>query len=203
MSNLDAFYISRELYDLSKLGGMSFPNFLNPDFREDLLNEIKNAQGRLKPAEQYVGKVQQVMNTFYIGEAHNNSNIGNFPLVKQLRDTYSLFYKELGNIANFYSGNINSIGFHHYPANSLGITPHQDYAFDYNLISIFVLEGNASLNVCRDRDKRDSMQLSAAPGSLVLLRAARKPEEQKYRPFHYIDGVKEERYSLIFRQKIN
>lgn len=193
--------IARDLYH--GLGGMSLPRFLRSSFRIPLLEEIEGSKDKLKLAERVVGKVEQEIYTLYIGEADegNGELLKDFPLVRKLREEYNGFYRKIGRHASFGSGEINSIGIHRYPENSIGITPHQDFGFDKNMISIFVLKGNAPFYVCKDRDKSGSQLLDSPPGSLILLRAPRKPKDQAPKPFHYIDGVKEERYSLIFRQK--
>ena len=193
--------IARELYDFSKVGAAAFSNVLNRDFRRELVEEIRRNKNKLNTVKREAGQVIQDIDTAYIGEGDNNRRESEFPLAFQLRGEYSPFFKGLAARAGFTPGRLNSVGLHYYPANSRGITAHQDYARDINLVSIFVLEGQAEFYVCNNREGNGSLKLDSSPGGLILLRAARKESEQRFRPFHYIPGVREERYSIIFRQR--
>ena len=98
---------------------------------------------------------------------------------------------------------INSIGIHHYRNQEEGISPHQDYARDVNLISILSISGKASFLICKGRTKEKAESLELLPGSLVLMRAPRNKKENSLRPFHCIEKVSEERYSIILRQSLD
>jgi len=111
------------------------------------------------------------------------------PLAENLRDTALL------------DTSFNSIGIHHYPAKTGGITPHRDFSSSLNLIVIFVLSGDAALYTCQNRKGEAAEKVNCAPGSMVVLRAPRNQAEQRYRPFHYLTSSTTDRYSLIFRQE--
>lgn len=191
---------SRELYTPEKHGGIVIIHALHWHGRNALLEEISRATTAFRKAPTYEGPVMQDMFTFYCGEADYPRTQGEFSVIKRLRSEYLHWEQKLGESANFTS-EINSIGIHHYPANSGGISPHQDYASDKNLISIFVLKGNDPLYLCRDRNKTDTLPLNASPGDLILLRAPRNNAENSLRPFHYLEKLIEERITLIFRQR--
>ena len=187
------------LYDFSKPGGLSIPNFILPEFRQRLLNEVRTAVNLFREAPREYGKALQEMDILYIGEADEDKIQGNFPEIQKLVREYSRIYKRIGNNAGF-NDLPNSVGIHRYKKDSLGLTPHLDHTWYINLISVFVLEGKAPFYVCSDREKTNSVELESSPGSLILLRAPRSKDEEKYRPMHYLDRVVEERYAVIIRQ---
>ena len=196
--------IAGELYNFSKIGGFSISNCMKRSFREELLKRIKEFNhsngSKFREARRTQGEITQEMELFYledIGESAFPNNLRG--LMGQLRLEYADFYKELGKVASFQRQGLESIGFHHYKKGSIGITPHQDYTTDTNLIGSFVITGKAPFFICKDRQKSGAIELASYPGSLILMRAARKETEQPKRPFHYVDKVKEDRYSLLFR----
>lgn len=196
--------IAKELYDMTKLGGTTVTDFIPLETRLMLLEEIKKSKEYLLDAPKQEGKVYQEMKTIYFSNPKKVREMLFFPSISKICDEYSVSYKELEKYGNYETKpEINSIGVHYYYAGSKGISPHQDYAYDINLISIFVLQGEAPFYICKDRDKNGSIKLESAPGTLILMRGARNKTEQKLRPFHYIDRIPEDRYTLIFRQKVS
>lgn len=193
-----------ELYDFSKLGGIAIPNFITIEGRQNLLKGLEREKNLLVEEEREVGSVVQEMKTAYLDP--NKMTLFNPHLrqnIEQLLSEFDPFYKKISRQAEFKEHDFNSIGFHFYPKGSIGITPHKDYAKDHNLISIFVLEGKAKFGICENREKKNSIELESNPGTLLLLRAARNKEEQIFRPFHYIEVVEEDRYTLIIRKRIS
>ena len=168
--------------------------------RNAVLEEMMQAQNEFKKVPYSEGLVTQDMHVLYCGEADRQNAQREFPAIQCLRSEYLAWLEPLG-IAGHFKPEINSIGVHLYPANSQGISPHQDYASDRNLISIFVLKGNDPLYLCKDRNKTESFPLNASPGDLILLRAPRNEAEKPLRPFHYLEKLVEERITLIFRQR--
>ncbi|MBI5004385.1 hypothetical protein HZC00_04825 [Candidatus Kaiserbacteria bacterium] len=69
------------------------------------------------------------------------------------------------------------------------ISPHRDHKECINVIAVFVLEGEASFCVCKERSGADPEVISSRPGDLILMRGygfLGLP-----RPFHFVDNVKQ------------
>jgi len=130
-----------------------------------------------------------------IGEFENERR-KDFENVFLLRDSYELLVRESG----FQDIKFNSVSFQKYKEGSIGITPHRDGLKYINLISVFVLGGEAPFYICKDREGTDKTYLGSSPGSLILLRAPRKPEEKDFRPLHSVGRVGKERYTIGLRQ---
>lgn len=57
-------------------------------------------------------------------------------------------------------------------------------------------------SVSEDRQKKNSKQIYSEAGTLMLMKAARNEDEQKYRPIHYVQGpVNEDRYTVLLRTR--
>ena len=140
--------IVEELFDLSKLGAFSIPNFITIKAREELSNIINLSRYLFKKAERERGSVIQEVETLYF-EITNKNLIPKYlkECADKLSIEYSEFYNKIAEKANFVK-TFNSIGFHIYYKGSIGITPHQDFKADTNLISSFVIQGNAPFYVC-------------------------------------------------------
>lgn len=197
--------IVRTLFDFSTLGALSIPSFLTEKGREELLAGIKAAQHLFTEVEREKKKsgVIQEMKTFYLERLAE----GELPQrlqdsITKLTDEYATVYEKMASLGNFTGKNVNSVGVHYYWIGSAGITPHQDYAADMDLVASFVLSGNAPFGVCKNRQKEGALYLEASPGTLILMRAARNQQEQAARPFHFLEGpVQEERYSILIRNR--
>jgi hypothetical protein len=87
-----------------------------------------------------------------------------------------------------------------YPPGPLGLSPHRDSARSINLVAIFVLRGCGRFIVCQDRTGRDAVDLSNAPGDLLLLRAPGFLSTED-RPFHAVLDIIEERLTFALRQR--
>ncbi|MDO8511477.1 MAG: hypothetical protein Q7S55_04905 [Nanoarchaeota archaeon] len=199
--------IVQRLFDFSTLGALSIPEILTDYARTELLAGIAASRHLFRAVEREKKKsgVIQEMRTFYLERLQEQGEelpqILRNPL-KALTEEYAKIYAEIAAKGNFTSQKFSSIGIHHYPVGSAGITPHQDYAADTNLIASFVLQGNAPFGICKNRQKEGALYLEASPGTLILMRAARNEQEQAARPFHFLEGpVQEERYSLLIRDR--
>ena len=199
-NNIHVDEIVKELYDFSKLGGVSIPNALTEEACNDFITEIAVLKYRFQRVQRVRGRVVQEMETFYIENANTIVDLPDLnEKLSRLQDEYLELYEKIGALAGF-KERFNSVGLHFYGIGSAGITPHQDFAAGKYLIASFVLSGNAPFFVCADRKKTNSVELPSDPGSIVLLRAARTEEEQRKRPFHYVPGPMEmERYSILIR----
>lgn len=197
--------IVAKLFDFSTLGAISIPGFLTETGREELLTGIKEAQHLFKKVEREKKKsgVIQEMKTFYLERLKEGElTQGLQDSITALTKEYAEMYERLAAKGNFTSKTFNSIGVHYYWIGSMGITPHQDYAADVDLVASFVLSGNAPFGVCKNRRKESALYLEASPGTLIFMRAARCEQEQSARPFHFLDGsIEQERYSILIRNR--
>ncbi|MCH8945508.1 MAG: hypothetical protein IIA85_01130 [Nanoarchaeota archaeon] len=194
-------FVVSELYDLSKIGALSIPGVLSSKARENIVKGAKSAIKLFWKAPRVEGPVIQEMETLYIEDTDVRDLERSFvDSIKQFKREYGEIYRQISKKAGFLVDSFNSVGIHYYPYNSQGITPHRDYTRDRDLISIFVLQGQAKFCVCEDRNKKGSINLDSSSGSLILLRAARNDLEQSYRPFHYVEPIERERFSLIVRR---
>jgi hypothetical protein len=92
-----------------------------------------------------------------------------------------------------------SLSLQRYPAGSIGITPHRDGWRFVNLICIFAIGGRGRFYVCADRAGSAAVEIDAAPGNVILMRAPGFLGAN-LRPFHYVTGIPAERYSFGLRQ---
>lgn len=93
----------------------------------------------------------------------------------------------------------NSPSLQKYEQGSIGITPHRDGLRYINLIGIFVIGGQGRFFVCADRSGRKAVEIDAAPGNVILMRAPGFLREDR-RPFHYVCEISTARYSFGLRQ---
>jgi len=95
----------------------------------------------------------------------------------------------------------NSMVLQRYEEGSIGITPHRDGLSFINLVCVFVIDGKGSFYVCSDRSGRDSIEIDASPGNVIFMRAVGFLGSEDERPFHYVAGIRETRYTFGLRQK--
>ena len=203
LEKLNVDQIVNELYDFSKLGAFSIPNVITEVARTEILEARRAADHLFHQAQREKGEVIQEMRTLYIERFRDNeipdllrNCLGKFNA--EFRD----FYARIAKAAGFSEKTYNSIGIHSYPLGSIGISPHQDYATDVDLVTSLVIAGYADFFVCKNREKEGSEKIEASPGSIVFMRAARNSQEQRARPFHYLVGpMTEERVSVLVRRR--
>ena len=85
-----------------------------------------------------------------------------------------------------------------YPPGARGITPHRDHVRYVGLVVIVQLSGDGRFGLCTDRSGADARVLEAGPGDGILMRAPGFGGARD-RPFHFLDGITAERYSLGMR----
>ena len=93
---------------------------------------------------------------------------------------------------------LNDLVLQRYPPGARGITPHRDHVRYVGLVAIVQLSGDGRFGLCADRGGADSRVLEAGPGDGILMRAPGFGSV-KHRPFHFLDGITVERYSLGMR----
>lgn len=94
---------------------------------------------------------------------------------------------------------INDLVLQRYPAGCAGITPHRDHIRYVGLVAIVVLAGAGRFQIAADRSGADAREIPAPPGHMTLMRAPGL-FGRRDRPFHLLDDVTAERYSLGLRQ---
>ncbi len=171
--------------------------FLEENFRLSLLHEAEGYA--YTPEEEYVGSgdklVRQQMATF-----------SDFPpgsLYLELWQAVQTWLAEqLAKLPEYPFStplHLNSLSLQQYEAGSIGITPHRDGLRYINLICLITVGGRGRFFVCTDRTGRGAVELDAAPGRLILMRAPGFMG-QDIRPFHFVTEVSQRRYSFGMRQ---
>ncbi len=187
------------IYNRSHLGVITIQDFIEEESRKELINYVKSLPLEKAPGKE--GVVSQQFSALYFGKAEGRNLPIDSPL-KQLCEEYENLYKTLQVPASFESNPaVNSIGVHCYQVQSEGISPHRDYAKDINLIAILTLTGKTNFLVCNGRTKLGAKLTELVTGDLTVMRAPRSLKENLLRPFHCIDQISEERYSVIMRQR--
>ena len=93
---------------------------------------------------------------------------------------------------------LNDLVLQRYPPGARGITPHRDHVRYVGLVVIVQLSGDGRFGLCADRSGAGARVLEARPGDGILMRAPGFGGV-KHRPFHFLDGITVERYSLGMR----
>lgn len=177
--------------------GAASISILDEAFRLILLAEAESYT--YTPEEEYVGS----------GERQVRQQMGSFERFPPgsaylaLRDAYQGWLDErLHSLTPYpfsFPLRFNSLSLQKYEQGSIGITPHRDGLRYINLISIFVIGGQGRFFVCVDRSGRDAVEIDAAPGNVILMRAPGFMGEE-LRPFHYVSEISATRYSFGLRQ---
>lgn len=148
-----------------------------------------------------------------VGEGENTvrqqmSRFKDFPADSQfmlLKDSFQAWLAgELTSLAEYpfeHPLELNSCELIKYETGSLGITPHRD-GFRYkNIICIFVIAGQGRFYTCPDRSGKESIEIDATPGNVILMRAPGFLG-QRQRPFHFVSDIQSTRYVFGLRQKL-
>ena len=93
---------------------------------------------------------------------------------------------------------LNDLVLQRYPPGARGITPHRDHVRYVGLVVIVQMSGDGRFGLCADRSGAGARVLDAGPGDGILMRAPGFGGS-KDRPFHFLDGITVERYSLGIR----
>src|SRR5215218_2661941 len=174
--NLD---IASILKELSSLGATS-TKILDEDSRVALLKEAQDYN--YEPEDEVVGSGYILLkNSFQDLLEQRLAQSGTYPFEMAL--------------------SFNSIVLQRYEEGSIGITPHKDGLSYINLVCVFVIGGQGSFYVCSDRSGKDSIEIDASPGNVILMRAPGFLGCEDERPCHYVTDVRESRYTFGLRQK--
>ena len=188
--------LTAHLEKVALVGAASLP-LLGEAFRLRLLAEAESYA--YTPEEEFVGSgdklVRQQMGSF------ESFQPGSAYL--ELRDAFQAWLEErLQSLPQYPFSTplrFNSLSLQKYEQGSIGITPHRDGLRYINLISIFVIGGKGRFFVCADRSGREAVEIDAAPGNLILMRAPGFLGED-IRPFHFVSEISRRRYSFGLRQ---
>ena len=93
---------------------------------------------------------------------------------------------------------LNDLVLQRYPPGARGITPHRDHVRYVGLVVIVQLSGDGRFGLCAERSGAGARELEAGPGDGILMRAPGFAGH-KGRPFHFLDRITAERYSLGMR----
>ncbi len=193
----DDFDINRILEKLSTVGATSV-KMLNERFRKSLLEEAECYA--YKPEDEVVGTgdkiVRQQLSSFEELPEDSKYNL--------LKHSFQSFLDEYLTLIKPYPFEtrlaFNSAVLQRYERGSIGITPHRDGLSYINLVCLFIIEGRGRFFICSDRSGRDSVEIDASPGNVILMRAPGFLST-KERPFHYVSDIQEGRYVFGLRQK--
>jgi hypothetical protein len=120
------------------------------------------------------------------------------PLVKQLGDDLAVRIHSLPIGAPGWRPN--EVYVQRYRVGDLGVTPHRDWKRYRYLVAIVTAAGEAEFMLCKDRAGEVLRSWTAAPGSLVLLRAPGFAGVDDGRLLHAVRGpVTGERISVTYR----
>ena len=206
--NLDDLSVDQvcSLYDPSKVGVLAFPDIISPDTCARINEEVsRHADLFTKvPEKVYIlggATVRQEMDTLYFEDLPSvPSSLDT--ILRPIVEEFDEFYQRVALVdGSFYSLVTQSIGLHNYWAGSVGITPHQDFPEDRNLIASFVLEGSSGFGAAMNREREGEVLFDAPAGSLILMRAPREGDGKKFRAWHYVLPTVGERKSLLLRKK--
>jgi hypothetical protein len=96
---------------------------------------------------------------------------------------------------------LNDLIVQRYRKGSRGITAHRDHIRYEGVVAIVPLSGAARFFVCADRAGNAAREVPAPVGSVVLMRAPGFAGT-RFRPFHYVTGITEERLSFGLRHDV-
>ena len=177
-------------------GAVSLP-LLDESYRLSLLREAECYP--YTPEPEYVGSGDRLVR-------QQMSSFDAFPpgsLYLGLRDALQIWLEERLVALPEYPFStplrFNSLSLQRYEPGSIGITPHRDGLRYINLICLLVIGGRGRFFVCADRSGRGAVEVDAAPGHLILMRAPGFMGETA-RPFHYVTEIYQRRYSFGLRQ---
>jgi hypothetical protein len=189
--------INKVLQDLSDFSATSF-RILTEDFGIGLLTEAQAYPYR--PEAEIVGSGDRIVRQ-QVGSFEGFPEHSQFILLKNSFQAWLDDWFAHSGTSPFQTPlSFTSLDLQKYAKGSLGITPHRDHLRFINLICIFVIGGRGRFYVCSDRSGKDSKEIHASPGHVILLRAPGFIGSRD-RPFHYVTDIQETRYTFALRQE--
>ena len=190
--------IASILKELSFLGATS-TKILDEDFRVALLREAQAYN--YEPEDEIVGSGDRVVRQQVSSFEDFHEDSGYILLKNSFQDLLEQRLAQLGTYPFEMALSFNSMVLQRYEEGAIGITPHKDGLSYINLVCVFVIGGQGSFYVCSDRSGKDSIEIDASPGNVILMRAPGFLGSEDLRPFHYVTDVRESRYTFGLRQK--
>ena len=194
---LKEFDIHRVLQELVSIGATSVP-ILSEAGRLALLAEAEAYSYR--PSEEVVGSgdriVRQQMGSFEDFGAESRYHL----LTHEFQAMLDHMLAHMPAYPFETRLDFNSMVLQQYPQGSLGITPHKDGLRYINLICVFNIGGRGRFFICADRAGNDAREIDASPGNVIFMRAPGLFGSRE-RPFHYVTGIQETRYTFGLRQQ--
>jgi hypothetical protein len=190
------FDLTEIIRTLSRVGAVTLPGILRDTGRQRLLEQIVRLRFTDQPAVVGPYGVQQhcaVVTDFAPGSVFRQ-------LWGAFQTILEQYLAQLPHSPFASPLRFTTAALHRYPPGPLGLSPHRDSARSINLVAIFVLRGCGRFIVCQDRTGRDAVDLSNAPGDLLLLRAPGFLSTED-RPFHAVLDIIEERLTFALRQR--
>jgi hypothetical protein len=188
---------NRLMEDIGTIGASSF-KILDETFRRSLLSEAKLYT--YQSAEEIVGSGEQEVRQQleFIEEFPDDSHYLSLRIAFQ--DFLEARFQSLPEYPFEERLNFNSLTLQKYPQGSSGISPHRDRSTYINLICIFNIGGEGRFFISKDRSGQDPIEIDAAPGRVIIMRAPGFYQMQS-RPFHFVKDIVGERYSFALRQQ--
>lgn len=193
--NLD---IASILGDLSALGATS-TKILDEDSRVSLLREARNYN--YQPEDEIVGSGDRVVRQQVSAFEDFPEDSGYVLLKNSFQHLLEQCLVQLGTYPFEMALSFNSMVLQRYEEGSIGITPHRDGLSYINLVCVFIIGGKGSFYICSGRSGKDSVEIDASPGNVILMRAPGFLGSEDGRPFHYVTDIQEPRYTFGLRQK--
>jgi hypothetical protein len=188
----------RILEELSSVGATSI-RFLEEDFRVALLEEAEGYT--YQPEDEIVGSGARVVRQQVSSFDSFPEDSGYVLLKNSFQHLLEQRLAQVGTYPFETALGFNSMVLQRYEEGSLGISPHKDGLSYINLVCVFVIGGRGSFYICSDRSGKDTIEIDASPGNVILMRAPGLFGAEDNRPFHYVTEIEETRYTFGLRQK--
>lgn len=198
------------IYDLDRNGVVYIPDAMPLDIVSEAASELRF----YKDAGLFKGGFDNATITINadIGPSSlYGSGVKNpgLPAIDALKHAYAIdvynFIADIGGFPHIDSSVVTIFGVY-YPPVSGSFYRHRDLSQNSNLVGIISLTGHAIARIGEVQSRFMPMDLEASyavsPGGLMLMRAEREcdiVDRNDLRPYHSIDSVDGERFSLVFR----
>ncbi len=186
-----------EKFDTLKEIGVTSFSFLSESIRQEMLLEATGLPYTRRTRERPTGVFQKVY------ESHRLPLDG---ILMRFALQYTL--KLLASLPplkpeEYFSTELrpNDLCVQKYDESSFGIRTDADGQSDMNLVSLFILGGEADFFIFDNREGANPRQIDTTPGNAILMRANGFCGHTNT-PIHRVSNVRSERYVLSVRQKV-
>lgn len=183
--------LRRPMEAVTELGAALVDDAVEPAFLRELAATTARLPFHRMAAEE--GRAKQGGDYWVTAEPFDQ-----LPLLKQLGDDLAAQVRSVHDGASSWMPN--EVYVQRYRVGDLGVTPHRDWKRYRYLVAIFTAAGEAEFMLCKNRAGELLRSWTAAPGSLVLLRAPGFAGVDDGRNLHAVRGpVTGERISVTYR----